>query len=89
MKKVLYIGLLGVLLTSCSVAGPIVATGNTNAGKEGIAKKKIWFGLALKPVDVSIEKAAKNGKITKIATVDYKVSAGLFSKTYETIVTGN
>jgi len=88
MKKILYIGFLGALMASCSVTYPGIATGNV-AKKEGVAQKKVWFGLALKPVDVSIEKAAKNGKITKVSTVDYQVNSGLFSTTYKTIVTGN
>ncbi len=88
MKKVLYIGLLGVLLTSCSVSYPGVITGN-KAVKEGVSEKTIWFGIALTPVDVSIESAAKNGGIKKVATVDYEISKGLFRTTYKTIVTGN
>jgi cytochrome c biogenesis protein ResB len=88
MKKIIYIVLLGVSLTSCSVTYPGVATGN-KAEKQGIAERKVWLGIALKPVDVSIEKAAKNGKISKIATVDHQVIGGLFSTTYKTIVTGN
>jgi len=88
MKKILLLGSLAVALASCSVTYPGVATGNESV-KEGISEKTVWFGLALKPVDVSIEKAAKNGKITKVATVDHQVKAGLFSTTYKTIVTGN
>jgi hypothetical protein len=38
---------------------------------------------------VSVEKAAKNGGITKIATMDYSMRYGLFRNTYKTIVTGN
>lgn len=88
MKKVFYIGLLGALLSSCSVTYPGIATGN-KAEKEGVAEKKLFLGIALKPVDVSIETAAKNGKITKVSTVDYQVTSGLFTTTYKTIVTGN
>jgi len=88
MKKILYLGILGVALTSCSVTYPGIATGNVRE-KEGVSQKTIFLGIALKPVDVSIEKAAKNGKITKIATVDHQVSYGLFTTTYKTIVTGN
>ncbi len=88
MKKVLYLGFIGALLASCSVTYPGLATGN-KAEKEGVAEQTVFFGIALKPIDVSIEKAAKNGKITKVATVDHQVKAGLFSTTYKTIVTGN
>ena len=73
---------------SCSVTYPKI-TIEKEVVKEGISQKTIWFGIVLRPVDVSIEKAAKNGNITKITSVDYQVKAGLFSKTYKTIVTGN
>jgi len=88
MKKIIGLSLLGLLFASCSVTYPGIATGNV-ASKEGVAKKKIILGIALKPVDVSIETAAKNGGISKVATVDYQVSKSLFSTTYKTIVTGN
>jgi len=88
MKKILLLSLIAISMASCSVTYPGVATGN-EAVKEGVSEKTVWFGIALTPVDVSIEKAAKNGKITKIATVDHQIKAGLFSKTYKTIVTGN
>lgn len=88
MKKVLFIGALLLTVTSCTMTYPGIATGNV-AEKEGISEKTIWFGIALKPVDVSIEKAAKNGGISKVATVDYQVQGGLFKTTYRTIVTGN
>ena len=88
MKKILLLGLLASALSSCSVTYPGVATGNVSE-KEGVSEKKVWLGLALKPIDVSIEKAAKNGKITKVATVDFQVKKSLFSTTYKTIVTGN
>lgn len=87
MKKILCLGLLAISLVSCSIALPGIATGAKSV-KEGVAKKTVWLGLALSPVDVSIEKAAKNGNIKKIATVDTEVKAGLFSTTYKTIVTG-
>ena len=47
------------------------------------------MGIAIKPVDLSIEKAAKSGGITKVATVDYSVKKGLFFTTYKVEVTGN
>lgn len=88
MKNILLLGLLAIFMASCSVTYPGIATGN-EAVKEGVSEKTVWFGLALTPVDVSIEKAAKNGNITKVATVDYQIKTSLFSKTYKTIVTGN
>ena len=38
--------------------------------------------------DISIQKAAKNGGITEVGTVDYSYRIGLFKSTYKTIVTG-
>lgn len=77
---------LGMGLASCTVVFPGMVT-TAGSKKEGIAKKRIWFGIA-KDVDVSIATAAKNGGITKVATVDYGFKGGLFSKTYFTKVTG-
>jgi hypothetical protein len=88
MKKILYVGFISLLLVSCTVTYPGIATGN-EAIKTGISEKTVWFGIAIRPVDVSVEKAAKNGGITKIATMDYSMRNGLFRTTYKTIVTGN
>lgn len=84
----MFLGAVVLTLASCTMTYPGVATGN-KAEKDGVAEKTVWFGIAIKPVDVSIEKAAKNGGITKVATVDYQVQGGLFKKTYRTLVTGN
>ncbi len=80
--------LLGSLATSCTISYPGIATGNT-IEKSGTASRKIWFGIAIRPVDLSIHTAAKNGGITKIATVDYSIKQGLFTTTYKIEVTGN
>jgi hypothetical protein len=47
------------------------------------------LNLAFTPVDLSIVKAASNGGITKVATVDYSIKKGLFFTTYKVMVTGN
>jgi hypothetical protein len=88
MKKVLILTSVIALgaLTSCTQIYPgMVST--AGAVKEGIAKKKVWFGIAMN-VDVSIQTAAKNGGLKKVATVDYGVKGGIFNKTYFTKVTG-
>lgn len=77
---------VSMFTTSCMVTYPGIAT-TASSQKVGIAKKKVWFGLAFN-VDVSIATAAKNGGIKKVATVDYGVRGGLFSRTYFTKVTG-
>lgn len=89
MKKnmIIIVAVLATIFTSsCTVIYPGVAT-QASSVKVGTAEKKVWFGLAFN-VDVSIAKAAKNGGIKKVATVDYGVKGGLFSKTYITKVTG-
>lgn len=91
MKKIknLLLILIGVsMLASCSVAGPIAVTNNTIGSKRGVAERKIILGMRFGHTDLGVATAAKNGKITKVATVDYKVTGGLFVKKYQTIVTG-
>ncbi len=77
---------VSMFTTSCMVTFPGIAT-QASSVKVGIAEKKVWFGIA-KDIDVSIATAAKNGGIKKVATVDYGVKGGLFSRTYFTKVTG-
>lgn len=74
------------LLSSCTHVYPGMVT-TAKAEKTGEARKKVWFGIA-KNVDISVATAAKNGGISKVATVDYGIKRGLFSKTYFTRVTG-
>lgn len=90
MKKIIIIAATAVALftTSCTIVQPIGATDN-KIEKTGVAERTIWFGLAFGHTDVSMLTAAKNGKITKIASADFGVKAGLFKTTYRTIVTGN
>lgn len=87
-KYILSIGTAALIaLCSCTVTFPGVATSNPIGSKTGIAEKKIFI-FPIGNTDIGIEKAAKNGGITKIATVDYSIRAGLFTTTYKTIVTG-
>ena len=85
--KLFILGALVALASSCTISYPGLATQNT-IDKVGVAERKIFLGLAFGHTDLSITKAAKNGKITKVATVDYSVTGGLFSKTYRVTVTG-
>jgi hypothetical protein len=90
MRKIfLFIGVIGAIaLTSCSTTYPGLATSNPIGSKTGVAERKIFLGLAFGHTDLGVSTAAKNGKITKIATVDVGVTGGLFSTTYKVIVTG-
>ncbi|NJM15732.1 MAG: hypothetical protein HC896_10525 [Bacteroidales bacterium] len=89
MKKLIILSLstLALVVTSCSINAPLGATSN-KIEKSGVATRTIWFNLAFGNTDVSLQAAAKNGGITKIATADYYYRAGLFKKTYTTTVTG-
>lgn len=92
MKKVLsrisLIVAAGVVLTSCAISAPLMVTSNSVGSKTGEASYKVVFGIAPLNADAGAIKAAKNGKITKIATVDQTVKGGLFSQTVTTVVTG-
>ena len=92
MKKLKYILSIGVtvaILASCSYSRPVLVTDNVSE-KKGISELTVILGI-FRPMnaDLSIRKAAENGGITKVATVDYKVEAKFFKRTYKTIVTGN
>lgn len=63
--RMLCMGLLIGAMSSCTVYESHQITGNPIGSKKGVAKSKI-FGNQ----DIGVLKAAKNGKINKIATVD-------------------
>jgi len=88
--KTIFVGSLLLSLGSCSVSGPLFVTDNPGGkvNKTGEASYKVILGFRPIKADASIATAAKNGKITKVSTVDQKVKGGLFVKTYSTIVTG-
>lgn len=92
MKKTFKIGIIAcTLLTmvSCSISGPILVTDNENT-KKGTASYSVFLGIFRpKDADVSIAKAARNGDITRVSSVDWKVESKLFRTTYTTVVTGN
>ncbi len=87
MKKIALI-LTVALLSACSVAGPMMVSNNPIGSKRGEASRKFYFGITFGHTDLSLAKAAKDGGITKIATVDYKVTGGFFTRTHTIIVTG-
>lgn len=80
---------LGAMLTSCSLTLPVNATSNEVGAKVGTAKATGYLGFLFIDADASIQSAAKNGGISKISTVDVKMSNFLgLVVSYETIVTG-
>jgi hypothetical protein len=71
-----------LLMSSCIIATSHQVTGNPVGTKEGFSKAKYGMG---DDNDAGISAAAKNGGITKIATVDIKVYS---DGSVKTIVTG-
>ncbi|WP_439183883.1 TRL-like family protein [Carboxylicivirga taeanensis] len=91
MKKIKnYVACLActALLASCTMTLPVATTSNPTGSKVGVSKATVVLGLYFGQ-DASIGKAAKNGGVTKVSTVDQKHTniLGLF-QTFETIVTG-
>jgi hypothetical protein len=60
-----------LLVTSCSITGPVAVSSNPVGKKVGEAKATIILGFCFGG-DYSIQTAAKNGGITRISTVDVK-----------------
>lgn len=84
LKKLIRLTLAcGVLLaaTGCSVTTPITATSNPVGNKCGIAKTTTVLSIFGGSADCGINKAAKNGGITRISHVD------AYTKNYLGIVT--
>ncbi len=76
------------LLQSCALSVPGIVNDNKYE-KVGEASYTVVLGIFRpKHVDISIRKAAENGGITKISTVDFVVEYNPFSRTYKTVVTG-
>lgn len=89
MKKILSLGLLLVIISSCTTSLPITATSNKLGSNKGEACLKNLFLIIPLETDASIYKAAQNGNISEITTVDHE---GFFSFIYNsscTIVRGN
>ena len=88
ITKALLTGLFIMSITACSVSGPLFVTDNPDGGKVGKSSYRVLFGFALDGGDASIKKAAENGGITKISTVDQKIESGLLISRVVTVVTG-
>tara|TARA_B100000795_G_scaffold250590_1_gene218900 strand:- start:218 stop:499 length:282 start_codon:yes stop_codon:yes gene_type:complete len=86
--KTLAFVLVAGFLTSCAVSSPLMVTSNAVGTKTGTSSYKVILGFKPMNADGGAIKAAKQGGITKIATVDQTVKGGLFSTTVTTTVTG-
>ena len=90
MKKIFLIFAVALLLSSCAITLPVNATSNEVGSKVGMSKATGYLNVLWFDQDASIQKAAKQGGITKISTVDLKQTNMLgVIQTYECIVTGN
>jgi len=84
------LGLVSLFLTGCAITLPVAATSNAVGNKVGTSTATVYMGGLMFDADASIRTAAANGGITKISTVDVKVSTLLnIITTYECIVTGS
>jgi len=89
LKTIAAVIAAAALMSSCSLTLPVNATSNPVGSKVGTASGTGYLGFLFFNADASIQKAAKNGGITKISTVDIKQTSILnLIVTYETIVTG-
>lgn len=88
IQNILIAGSVVFALASCSVSAPLMVSDHAIGNKRGEASRKIILGITLGHTDLGAITAARNGGITKIATVDWKVQGGLFVRTVTTVVTG-
>ena len=72
---------IAICPTSCAVTTPVAATSNPVGNKCGIAQTTTVLSIFGGSADCGIDKAAKNGGITRISHVDS------FQKNYLGIVT--
>ena len=92
-KKLLIAGVLltsSFLFSSCEITRPIAATSNPVGTKKGTSST---IGILMFPPfvgtgDTGVEKAAKNGNITKISTVDYTEQWFIIFRRWYCTVTG-
>ena len=89
LKTILAASTIALLLASCSATTPSMITQNSVGTKVGKSSGTVYLGFLAFGADWGLQTAAKNGGISKIATVDTKLTNVLFIiMTYETIVTG-
>ena len=95
MKKIVIFSLLAGFLASCAMTTPYAVTNNSLGTKIGTSKTVSLFsggdrhyhGLMFNK-NFGIVEAAKNGGITKIGAVDFKVTSYVFFTKKEFIVAG-
>lgn len=93
MKRLMYtvavVATLAISFTACSITVPVAATSNPVGSKVGEATGTGYLGVLMLGIDASVRTAAKNGGISKISTVDFKMTNLLgIIQTYTCIVSG-
>jgi hypothetical protein len=95
MKKFLLLGIvaLTMIFVSCATITSRKAQlsdVNGNSIKTGVATGKVWLGIFGDKISPTAEEAAKNGGITKIATIERSIKPGILMLwiDYTTTVTG-
>lgn len=80
--------MVAVILTSCAVTKPILATENPIGSKIGRSKQTGILFFPPPMAEAGIHIAARRAGITKISTVDYTVRWYILVYELETTVTG-
>ncbi len=95
MRKLIVVFVVGALiaLSGCSFSTIYLLPGNpTDVKGNKVGEQKVSVILGIFPFhrDLSVYKAARNGGIKRISTVDYRVSIKFFGlvREYKVIVTG-
>ena len=90
LPKLLAVILLLVIISSCTMNKSICVISNLLGEKQGVYSQISILGIPpIANKNAAIAKAAENGGITNISTVDYNTTFLFFLIKYETIVTGN
>lgn len=84
MKKIIGAVAIALAMGSCTIAHHVTVTNNEVGTKTGVAKG--WNFS--KDLDITAEKACKNGDITKIGTMEFTAVQVLIVTKYKTVVTG-
>ena len=84
MKKIIGAATVALLLSSCTIMHQVTVTNNAVGTKTGVSKGHTFS----KDLDITAEKACKNGGITKIGTMEFTATQILFFVKYKTVITG-
>lgn len=91
MKKLVLVlfALIALLFVGCTTVVPLTATSNPLGSKVGEATGTYVLGIPMSfDIDLGVQKAAQNGGISQISTVDVKVKNMVVMSVITTVVTG-